>query len=100
MACISCTVRCLTKRVSVFLDGIASTRWICSSAVGSRYCMKCMNDLIAARRVFLELMPFPRATSKWPKKSTTSVASICSKTSFEGCVFNRAAANSKSNLKA
>lgn len=60
MACISCTVRRFYQTRFGLSGGMASTRWICSAPSGSRYCMKCMNDLIAARlRVFLELMPFP-----------------------------------------
>ena len=51
--------------------------------------MKCMNDLMAARRMFLEPAPFPRASSRWPKKFTMSGASSCSRFSSEGGTFRR-----------
>src|SRR5450755_2646665 len=40
MACTSSRVRCLTKRDSAFLAGIARTRRICSMADGARYSYK------------------------------------------------------------
>ena len=40
--------------------------------------MKCMNDLMAASRVFLELGRFPRVVSSSFKNATTSGALSCS----------------------
>jgi len=67
MDCISCAVRCRTRRTSVFLVGIDRMQRICSSADGtlySKYRKYRMNDLIAASRMFLEPAPFPRVTSR------------------------------------
>ena len=48
-------MRWRTRRVSAFFAGIARIRRICSNAAGTRYSIKCMNDLMAASRLFLEL---------------------------------------------
>ena len=55
MACISSTLRCGTRRDSVFLKGIAKIRQIRSSADGSRYSRKCRKDLMAVSLMFREV---------------------------------------------
>ncbi len=100
MDCISCAVRCRTRRTSVFLVGIDRIQRICSSADGTLYSMYRMNDLIAASRMFLEPAPFPRVASRSFRKFIISVASICSTCNCDGEIFRLLLAYSKRSLKA
>src|SRR5579864_5832437 len=59
-ACISSWMRYGTKRLSVFLKGIARTRRTCSTAAGSRCCRKRKNERIAAKRMFHVSAELPR----------------------------------------
>jgi len=96
-ACISSWTRCDTRRVSVFLKGIARTRRTCSMATGSRCCRKRKNERMAARRMFRVSAELPRVVSRCSRNPLISVASNCSSIRADGATLSFPAANSNND---
>jgi len=61
----------VNQRYIGFLDGIASTRRLCSRTDGTRCSTKRMKDLIAANLTLRVLALLPSADSMCPRKSIT-----------------------------
>jgi hypothetical protein len=59
--------------------------------------MKCIKDLMAASRIFLELIALPRLSSSQVRKLRIKAASSCSRVKADGATLRNWPAYSKSN---
>ena len=96
-ACISSWTRYATRRVSVFLKGIARTRRTCSMAAGSRCCRNRKNERMAARRMFRVSAELPRVVSRCSRNALISAASNCSSIRADGATLSFWEANSNND---
>ena len=96
----SSAVKWFTRRISVFIRGMLRICRICSSAEGTRYSMKCMNNLIPVRRALRVRARLPRVVWRSSRNPSTSRASNCSSCRAEGRTSSLRLANSNRSWNA
>ena len=77
--------------------------WICltcSNVAGIRDFTYRINVLTAANLEFRVVALLPRCCSMWDRNSSSMVASMCSRHSWDGCLFSRSLANANNSRKA